>query len=271
MFFQLKKDGNKSRRISSHSLKATGISWAAKFGIDDNNRAILARRATAAQNPTALYSIDLISAALRLFVDVIQRIRARWFQPDKTRGGMLTPPPGTPAGFLLQQGHLDGSVTPPAQTLAGGDFVPEESKAAADGYDDAEVSLASPSPFLEELPVPVKEEIVRDGSFVPGEIVEIEDGINLMQDWNVDSDLDEDDDSETDSSSSSSSQADDDAAPAAESGRRVPLSGLYTNCRSLVVHALKGTGKFRCGRKLTSSYEAAAEMNGLRCGKCFTD
>ena len=43
-----KKSG---RRISSHSLKSTTMTWANKFGIPLESRAILARHATAIQNP----------------------------------------------------------------------------------------------------------------------------------------------------------------------------------------------------------------------------
>ena len=50
------------RRVSTHSLKSTAISWARKFGLDLEARAILARRATSLSNPTVLYSRDIISS-----------------------------------------------------------------------------------------------------------------------------------------------------------------------------------------------------------------
>lgn len=67
-----KKSG---RRISSHSLKSTTMSWASKFGLSLEIRAILARHATAIANPTVLYSWDLLSSVLREYDAMLQAIR----------------------------------------------------------------------------------------------------------------------------------------------------------------------------------------------------
>ena len=67
------------RRISTHSCKATCISWCAKHDVSPEHRAVLARHSTAAQGPTALYSRDLITAALRSLVAVLDAIKALTF------------------------------------------------------------------------------------------------------------------------------------------------------------------------------------------------
>lgn len=69
------------RRISTHSCKATCISWCAKHDVSPEHRAALARHSTAAQGPTALYSRDLITAALRSLVAVLDAIKALTFFP----------------------------------------------------------------------------------------------------------------------------------------------------------------------------------------------
>ena len=57
--------------MSTHSLKSTAISWASKFGLDLETRAILARHAT-------LYSRGIISSAVgdfdKVLKDIIERV-----------------------------------------------------------------------------------------------------------------------------------------------------------------------------------------------------
>ena len=61
------------------------------------HRAVLARHAGATQGATVLYSRDIISAAMRNFVEVLEAIRGQLFHSDRTRSGILTPVPCTPA------------------------------------------------------------------------------------------------------------------------------------------------------------------------------
>ena len=48
------------RKITTHSMKATGLSWCSKLGISEEHRAILARHATSVQGATVPYSRDLL-------------------------------------------------------------------------------------------------------------------------------------------------------------------------------------------------------------------
>lgn len=111
------------RKLTTHSMKATGLSWCAKLGVQQEHRAILARHATSVQGATVLYSRDLLSSALRSFVGVLDAIRGQVFHPDKSRSGMITPARVTPVGwawtpFPMQtaatamDGHASGVATP---------------------------------------------------------------------------------------------------------------------------------------------------------------
>ena len=72
------------RKITTHSMKATGLSWCSKPGISQEHRAILARHATSVQGAAVLYSRDLLSSALRSFVRVLESIKGQTFDPDKS-------------------------------------------------------------------------------------------------------------------------------------------------------------------------------------------
>lgn len=49
-------------RVSSHSLKATCLSWAAKYGCSTSVRSLLGRHVSAVQETQAVYSRDLAVA-----------------------------------------------------------------------------------------------------------------------------------------------------------------------------------------------------------------
>eukprot|EP00435_Cladocopium_sp_Y103_P006234 s491_g2.t1 len=91
--FQSSNIDTEGRRFSTHSCKATAISWCSKYDVGPEQRAVLARHFTSVQGPTALYSRDLLTAALRSFIRVLEAIRTEIFFPDRSRSGMLTPVP----------------------------------------------------------------------------------------------------------------------------------------------------------------------------------
>ena len=95
----------KGRRIRSHSLKSTTISWTSKFGIPMEARTVLARYTTALQNPTVMYSRDLQTPVLREYVAMLAAIRSGGFLPDASRSGMVFPEkipsmPGIPSNLV---------------------------------------------------------------------------------------------------------------------------------------------------------------------------
>ena len=80
-------------QVSSHSLKATPLSWCAKYGLDLHTRQVLGYHASAANASAAHYSRDELAAPLRAFEEVLESIRAGRFKPDQTRSGYLSPSP----------------------------------------------------------------------------------------------------------------------------------------------------------------------------------
>ena len=93
-----------SRNISSHSCKATCLSWLSKLGVGKEERDILGRHVSALHGAGPLYARDLLSAPLRKLDEAIDMIRRSVFLPDHTRSGMLTKdvPATDPFGLSLQ-------------------------------------------------------------------------------------------------------------------------------------------------------------------------
>ena len=80
-------------RVSSHSLKATPLSWCAKYGLDLTTRQVLGYHSSAANTSAAHYSRDELAAPLRAFEEVLEAIREGRFRPDQTRSGYMRPTP----------------------------------------------------------------------------------------------------------------------------------------------------------------------------------
>ena len=74
-------------RVSSHSLKATALSWASKFGLAIPDKAILGRHSSATTEAHAIYSRDLSVSSVMKLQDIILRISRLEFQPDNPRRG----------------------------------------------------------------------------------------------------------------------------------------------------------------------------------------
>ena len=71
--------------VSSHSLKSTCLSWAAKAGMPRESRRLLGRHADAVQSADSFYSRDLIIGPLRELQCVIRWVREGLFHPDNNR------------------------------------------------------------------------------------------------------------------------------------------------------------------------------------------
>ena len=264
-----KKSG---RRISSHSLKSTTMSWASKFGISLESRAILARHATSISNPTVLYSRDLLSPVLREYDVMLQAIRQAGFEPDKTRSGMITPAklpvrmPGTPPSLFAASGgfgafgasagvvHLEESsdgkkidvVSQPKENQ-----VEEVMEVSDDGGERID-GLCEESPIRSEAATPVVEEEVSKG------------GLQRAQSAELLSETSEDASQQTTTSSEDE----------VEDSKPLPLPSFspdcyYINAKSLVIHSCRNSTFFRCGRKISTNYCAIKELHGIRCSRCF--
>ena len=248
------------RRISTHSCKATCISWCSKHDVSPEHRAVLARHSTATQGPTALYSRDLITAALRSLVHVIDAIKAATFQPDRSRSGMITPVPAP----RVPEPTTPMPATPlPATTTQMQVVEPVEVPSPR-----AESIVPSPESPLPETPKSwVKVDWTNmDLDAVPPDQQACPD---LLADW----------ENETEGSSSTSEsdsdvevqmevEAPSDARPQAPSAN---WAKWFINGKTLVNHERKSEVSFKCGRTINASYFLVHTLTGLRCAKCFVD
>ena len=75
--------------VSSHSLKATCLSWCAKYGLSPNTRSMLGRHATILGETFAIYSRDLMVAPAVELQTVIDDISKGAFSPDGPRSSFF--------------------------------------------------------------------------------------------------------------------------------------------------------------------------------------
>ncbi len=88
MFFSIEWPVDKDEPcISSHSLKATCLSWASKYGMSQEDRAILGRHSDSVSGSSAIYSRDLVVGSCRKMQDMIMDIARGRFLPDTSRRG----------------------------------------------------------------------------------------------------------------------------------------------------------------------------------------
>ena len=73
--------------IGSHSLKATLLSWAAKFGLPPTVRRKLGGHSKPKERSTIAYSRDELAGPLRQLKDVLDAVKLGRFDPDATRSG----------------------------------------------------------------------------------------------------------------------------------------------------------------------------------------
>ena len=96
----------KTRALSSHSLKATTLSWASKAEVPREHRRILGRHSSAVQCADSYYSRDMSIGPVNALQKVIEMIRAGTFQPDASRSNYFPtavgPAAGTPAHVVMQ-------------------------------------------------------------------------------------------------------------------------------------------------------------------------
>ena len=108
-------------RVSSHSLKATALSWASKFGLPIPDKAILGRHASATTEAHAIYSRDLAVASVMKLQDIILRISRLEFQPDNPSQGVLCRRKQTSDQRLSASEVVKVEEDSPSQEVAEGD------------------------------------------------------------------------------------------------------------------------------------------------------
>ncbi|CAE7732569.1 unnamed protein product [Symbiodinium sp. CCMP2592] len=97
------------RKLGTHSLKRTLLSWLAKYGTEQGVRAILGYHSTHC-GTELVYARDTLSGPLRQLGSVISAVALDHFRPDSTRSGYF--PSRKDAGFdpnAPEQEELDSS------------------------------------------------------------------------------------------------------------------------------------------------------------------
>ena len=121
------------RKITSHSAKATCLSWLAKMGVGREDRDILGRHVNVLQGSGPLYSRDIISAPLRKLEDTLAKIAGKQFWPDHNRSGLFTPVPNTSADQMDDEMHNGVPMTFPVPSTPARENVDIKQEEAADG------------------------------------------------------------------------------------------------------------------------------------------
>ena len=79
------KPGDDVEVVSSHSLKATTLSWSARYGLSPSTRSLLGRHTSCLNETFAIYSRDLVCAPVAELQKVIDEIADGNFHPDNPR------------------------------------------------------------------------------------------------------------------------------------------------------------------------------------------
>ena len=260
--------------VGTHSLKATALSWCAKFGIALSVRRQLGYHVQADDKSALTYSRDAAALPLRELDRVLTAIRAGGFDPDSTRSGRFVPRPSAAPAPPEARAREARSRSPATRdpspayswSVVRGQGFPGESEAASD---------VGTSPVLRPRPSPGGAGAVGGGEELPSPTRSKES-----------------EGSESDSSGSSSAQSApevgvDGQAEAEElagaldaaQGRR-PASGAS---RVLVRHAVTGChhlereddpSRLACGRPRHGGHRgptgtAVVTFLWPRCGQCF--
>ena len=114
--------------VSSHSLKATTcLSWASKYGLDQQDKPILGRHADPLANSSAIYSRDLVVRSVRKLQEIIWEIFHCHFTPDFSRRGYFA------EAAILQAGAVpDAQVQSVKEEMASSERVEVVSIASSD-------------------------------------------------------------------------------------------------------------------------------------------
>ena len=81
----------------THSLKATFLAWAARYGMSLSDRRLLGYHSASKDKSALTYSRDAASGPLRHLKEMVDAINSDVFKPDETRSGYFSRPQGVEA------------------------------------------------------------------------------------------------------------------------------------------------------------------------------
>ena len=161
------------RKITSHSLKHTGLSWVGKYGMSKEDQCILGHHSDSVRGTEAVYSYDLSIGSVQRFEVLLHYIASGEFVPDEPRSKFWkfppaerVPEPATPAGrgsddrlpevgdFLEATGGLSPS---PSFAQEACDDVPMSEASVSEGRCSSSSSSDSSS-----TPVPTRKKLKVD-------------------------------------------------------------------------------------------------------------
>jgi hypothetical protein len=143
-------------RVSSHSMKATLLSWGAKRGLMIDIRRLLGHHLPPGDLSAINYSRDAMTAPLQAVVNLLSEIRSGTFQPDNPRSSRIVP-------TITQADAVESKVTLRSQpssslradffdTVSEGDLAMDETVVEGNSqvsdipvFDDTPLSESDPS------------------------------------------------------------------------------------------------------------------------------
>ena len=239
--------GQTEPTVSSHSLKATTLAWAARFGLSPSSRSLLGRHSSSLHETFAIYSRDLMVGPVMELQAMLDEIAKGEFLPDEPR-----------SGFFKRKPQFDSAPR---------DKEPDVDECSAKNFDDR-CSVKSCHSFVEL--------IEPHFDTVDGNLPECD----VSGDAGVPSDVVSDDSSGSSSDDSGMSSDDSEMVePPARVKRfraRIPLEEKwYVHCKSHLVHRFNGETHgdisfLVCGKRLNDSYSLCTEASAwnVLCKSC---
>ena len=151
--------GVDQEEISSHSLKATCLSWCAKYGLTPSTRSMLGRHASSVTETFAIYSRDLAVAPAAELQRVVDDICKGSFSPDGPRSSFFMQTP-VPAGAADEVKAEVDTVEEAALHGPSVEIVISDDSSSDDGDDEIQSSE-------EEIPSDVVPKVKRFRAKIP--------------------------------------------------------------------------------------------------------
>ena len=130
------------QRVTSHSLRVTLLSWAAKFGVGREERDILGRHASAVHGAGPLYSRDLVTPAAVKLASMLEQVSSGVFRPDAPILEYFAPAPAAAASEV--------KIEPPRVSDHVIDVLSSDSSSDESGGSGASSSTSTESPAERE-------------------------------------------------------------------------------------------------------------------------
>ena len=99
--------------VTTHSLRATALSWCAKHGVREGTRRMLAYQAKPKDYMMLEYSRDAMAGPMAALGQVLDDITTGKFQPDSTRSGYKKACPGPRSTPAVEEATAKGPVEVP--------------------------------------------------------------------------------------------------------------------------------------------------------------